>query len=40
MEISAGSAKTAIPGTMQTGDYDEYWGEGPIRIFNKDGFLL
>jgi hypothetical protein len=40
IEISAGSAKVAIPGAMQTGDYAEYWGEGPIRIFDKNGFLL
>jgi hypothetical protein len=40
IEISAGSAKIAIPGAMQTGDYAEYWGEGPIRIFDKNGFLL
>jgi hypothetical protein len=40
IEISAGKAKILIPGTMQAGDYAEYWGDGPIRIFNKNGFLL
>jgi hypothetical protein len=40
LEISAGSVKIAIPGEMKTGDYAEYWGEGPIRIFERNGVLL
>jgi hypothetical protein len=40
VEISAGSAKIAIPGNMKTGDYAEYWGEGPIRISDQNGVLL
>ena len=40
IEVSAGASKIMIPGTLQTGDYAEYWGEGPIRIFDKNGFLL
>jgi hypothetical protein len=39
-EISAGSVKIAIPGEMETGDYAEYWGEGPIRLFDRNGVLL
>jgi hypothetical protein len=40
LQISAGSAKIAIPASMQTGDYAEYWGDGQIRIFNQSGSLL
>jgi hypothetical protein len=40
IEISAGSVKIAIPGEMETGDYAEYWGEGPIRLFDRNGVLL
>lgn len=40
VEISAGLLHIAIPGPMQTGDYAEYWGEEPIRIFDRNGVLL
>jgi hypothetical protein len=40
LEISAGSVKVAIPGEMKIGDYAEYWGEGPIRVFDRNGVLL
>ena len=40
IEISAGSVKIAIPGEMETGDYAEYWGEGPIRLCARNGVLL
>ena len=40
VEISAGLVKIAIPGEMDTGDYAEYWGEGPIRVFDRNGVLL
>ena len=40
VEISAGLVKIAIPGEMETGDYAEYWGEGPIRVFDRNGVLL
>jgi len=39
-EISAGALNIAIPGEMKTGDYAEYWGEGPIRVFDRNGVLL
>jgi hypothetical protein len=38
--ISAGSVKIAIPGEMETGDYAEYWGEGSIHVFDRNGVLL
>jgi hypothetical protein len=40
LEISAASVKIAIPGEMKIGDYAEYWGEGPIRVFDRNGVLL
>ena len=32
--------KIAIPGEMKTGDYAEYWGEGAIHVFDRNGVLL
>ena len=40
VEISASSVKLEIPNEMKTGDYAEYWGEGPIRVFDRNGVLL
>ncbi|MGB6687372.1 MAG: hypothetical protein WBE76_05975 [Terracidiphilus sp.] len=40
LEISAGQASLSIPGEMKTGDYAEFWGDGPIRVFDRNGFLL
>jgi hypothetical protein len=40
LEITTGSGKISIPGEMKTGDYAEYWGSGPIRIFDKNGVQL
>ncbi len=40
VEISARPLKIVIPGEMDTGDYAEYWGEGSIRVFDRNGVLL
>ncbi len=40
LEVSAGPVKVAIPGEMKIGDYAEYWGEGLIRVFDRNGVLL
>jgi hypothetical protein len=40
IEVSAGASKIVIPGTLQTGDYAEYWGEGLIRVFDRNGVQL
>jgi hypothetical protein len=38
--VSAGSTSVSIPGEMTTGDYAEYWGEGSIHVFDRNGKSL
>lgn len=40
VQLSTGNATIAIPGEMTTGNYAEYWGDGPIRVFDANGVLL
>jgi hypothetical protein len=40
VQLSTGNATIAIPGEMATGNYAEYWGDGPIRVFDPNGVLL
>jgi hypothetical protein len=40
IEISTGSLSITIPAEMNTGDYAEYWADGAIRVFNRNGILL
>jgi hypothetical protein len=40
VEISSGSTAFRIPGVLRTGDYAEYWGEGDVRIYDHNNFLL
>ena len=40
VQLSTGNATIAIPGNMTTGEYAEYWGDGPIRVFDTNGVLL
>ena len=40
VQLSTGSATIAIPGEMTTGNYAEYWSDGPIRVFDANGVLL
>jgi hypothetical protein len=40
VQLSTGNAIIAIPGEMTTGEYAEYWGDGPIRVFDPNGVLL
>ena len=40
VEISAGSRSITISAEMKTGDYAEYWGDGTIRVFDRNGILL
>jgi hypothetical protein len=39
-EISISGAKIVLPVTLKTGDYLECWGEGPARVFNRNGVQL
>ena len=39
-EISIGVTRATIPVTLVTGDYLEFWGEGPGRVFNRNGVQL
>jgi hypothetical protein len=40
IEISAGALSLTIPAEMKTGDYAEYWGDGTIRVFGRNGTPL
>ena len=40
VNISAGSLSITIPTGMKTGDYAEYWGDGTICVFDRNGILL
>jgi hypothetical protein len=40
VEISGGSLSITIPAEMKTGDYAEYWGDGTIRVFDRNCILL
>ena len=39
-EISIGATKIVLPVTLTTGDYLEFWGEGPARVFDRNGVQL
>ncbi len=40
LEVSTGGASILVPYSLKVGDYVESWGDGLIRIFNKNGVLL
>jgi len=40
LEVSTGGASIQVPHSLNVGDYVESWGDGRIRIFNKNGVLL
>jgi hypothetical protein len=40
IDISVGALNVAIPGEMKTGDYAEYWADGLLRVFDRNGLLL
>jgi hypothetical protein len=40
IRVSTGSLSIAVPVAMRTGDYAEYWGDGAIRVFDRNGKKL
>ena len=40
IEVSAGGASIKIPGKFKAGDYVEFWADGRMRVFNRNGKLL
>jgi len=38
--VVLGGRRLAIPAALHPGDYAEYWGEGPLRIFDRNGVTL
>jgi len=40
VEISVGSLSITLPAEMKTGDYAEYWGDGTVRVFDRNGVTL
>ena len=39
-EISVGGSKIVLPVKLQAEDYAEYWGDGQMRVFNRNGVQL
>jgi hypothetical protein len=40
LDVSTGGGSILVPDSLKVGDYVESWGDGRIRIFNKNGVLL
>jgi hypothetical protein len=40
IRLSTGSLSITVPVAMRTGDYAEYWGDGVIRVFDRNGITL
>lgn len=38
--IGIGGSDLGIPATIGAGDYAEYWGEGPVRVYDHNGVEL
>jgi hypothetical protein len=38
--ISLGNRRLVVPAELRPGDYAEYWGEGPLRIFDRNGVTM
>jgi len=39
-EISADGIRLTMPVELKTGDYAEYWANGPLQVFDHNGMLL
>jgi hypothetical protein len=38
--LSIGAARLTVPYELKTGDYAEFWADGSIRVFDRNGMLL
>ena len=39
-QIVLGRSRWTVPAELRPGDYAEYWGDGPLRIFDRNGAAI
>jgi hypothetical protein len=40
LTLADGASRITLPVTLEPGDYAEYWGDGPLKVFDAHGRLL